>query len=345
MKERCHIPTTMREGGGRDMQRSKEEELCGVGLGFFPDDSGRFMVTAVSPYTQARQCGVRAGDQIVKIDGEAIDDVEALTVFRKVFSRKGTEVTFLFRSASNLQRMVTLKRESTALTAHVLPDVYSGLPSALMECGDWERAMHYLREDMKTAMAGEDMRAAAVFCCQMGMVEKQLGLLDESSMKFQNAMNMARTAGDVRTEVVAFERMIVSLIESSGPAQAEARERWRRSDCSGEDGSDQVEVHLTSASLPFKCSEVTSSGGGEVKEKRRGSFFRLYSRMDASMVTIQRHFETLGVSDEDEERKEARAEEHFGFPSDTPPRCRPDCQVQEIVLFSLLRWGIRRGRT
>ncbi|EKX49030.1 hypothetical protein GUITHDRAFT_105111 [Guillardia theta CCMP2712] len=270
---------TMRDGVGSDRQGQGslgEEDLCGIGLGFFPDDSGRFMVTAVSPYTQARQCGVRAGDQIVKIDGEAIDEEDPLKVFRRVFDRKGSEVTLLFRSSSDLERMVTLKRQLNSLTTQSLQDAYSGLPGVLMDCGDWEKAMEYLREDMRVAMANEDMKAAAVFSCQMGMVRRQLGKMEEASQNFQDAMNMARTAGDQRTEVVAFERMIATLIESSGGAG------------SLDDGDGEIEgerMKMMSA----------SEGQEEVKRKSEG-FCRLYSRVGASMMQLQGHLNMKGMS-------------------------------------------------
>ena len=90
------------------------ERACGLGLTILPnpDLEGpyKLAVTAVSPYSFAKQAGCQIGDVLLRLDRQDMRDVSVHTLFQSLVGAVNSSVVMLLQTPSGREKMVTLRR-------------------------------------------------------------------------------------------------------------------------------------------------------------------------------------------------------------------------------------------
>jgi carboxyl-terminal processing protease len=100
----------------KDEYAQTEEELSnqfdGVGIQVEQPQDGRILVIATIPGTSAEEAGIRRGDQLVKIDGQALVNPSLDKTIKLIRGDPGTTVKLtMFRTSANRELEFTLKRQ------------------------------------------------------------------------------------------------------------------------------------------------------------------------------------------------------------------------------------------
>ncbi|MFH5804129.1 S41 family peptidase [Alienimonas sp. DA493] len=92
--------------------REVEGQFIGIGVQILPDtETGRLTITAPLPGTPAAEAGVRAGDMIVQVDGEAVDGLDPSAVTARIKGPEGEPVTLgLMRPGQDELEQITVVR-------------------------------------------------------------------------------------------------------------------------------------------------------------------------------------------------------------------------------------------
>lgn len=132
-----------------ELSEQTSGEVSGVGLQLRRNtDSGQIIITEVVPDSPADQAGLRAGDQLLLVDGQATDRLSVGGIFRRLRGDAGTQVT------------VTVSRNDVRQTV-VIPRALLEIPTvehAIQQQGDVR--IGYIRLIEFNAHAAEQMEAA-----------------------------------------------------------------------------------------------------------------------------------------------------------------------------------------
>ncbi len=96
-----------------DEVKARDEELSGtfVGVGAVLDQSsGTTVIVRVIPGSPAERAGVRAGDEIVAVDGTSVAGLTVDEIVAKVRGPEGTKVTLELKSTDGTTRSLTITR-------------------------------------------------------------------------------------------------------------------------------------------------------------------------------------------------------------------------------------------
>lgn len=87
------------------------------GIGAYVDTAAEYLtITSPMPDSPAEKAGLKAGDQIIKVDGEDMTGVDGSLVLRKVLGPAGSQVTLtIYRKGENKPFDVTLTRAKITL--------------------------------------------------------------------------------------------------------------------------------------------------------------------------------------------------------------------------------------
>jgi hypothetical protein len=196
-----------RKSGGEAPERA-----VGLGITMLPCD-GKITVTAVSPYSFAKQSGCQIGDVLVSIDGEDGGGMPVHTLFQKLVGAVDSTTVMLLETPNGKQKMVTLRRSTPPPRIMRRAEDYSLLGQAYQLSGDWDKALLYCERDLEKAMLKDppDLKAAAAFATLSGEAREALGQRESAIEMFQQAINIARVALDPMGEVLAFNRLVLAM--------------------------------------------------------------------------------------------------------------------------------------
>jgi carboxyl-terminal processing protease len=101
-----------------DQVKARDESLSGsfVGVGAVLDEqSGRIVIVRVLRDSPAERAGMKAGDELVRVDGVSVADLTIDEVVTKVRGLEGTQVTLELKGVDGQARTVTITREKLEL--------------------------------------------------------------------------------------------------------------------------------------------------------------------------------------------------------------------------------------
>jgi C-terminal processing protease CtpA/Prc len=117
------------------------QRACGLGLTVLPDPdcAGPYplVVTAVSPYSFAKQVGCGLGDVVKRIDGIDTRGMPLPTLFQKLVGAVDSSVVLLLETVNGKQKMVTLRRTIPPPRILRRAEDYSNLGAAYALAGEW----------------------------------------------------------------------------------------------------------------------------------------------------------------------------------------------------------------
>ena len=102
------------------------------------------VVMAVSPYSFAKQAGVREGDVLRALDGHDVARMPLPLLFQKLVGAVDSSVVLNLEAAGRA-KMVTLRRAipPARLLRRAAERGFSNLGAAAKLSGDWEKTLHY----------------------------------------------------------------------------------------------------------------------------------------------------------------------------------------------------------
>jgi len=173
----------------------------------------KLVVTAVSPYSFAKQADCHVGDVLLNLDGQDVGDISVQMLFQKLIGSVGSSVIMLFQNPNGKQKMVTLKRTIPPPRILRRSEDYSNLGPAYKLTSEWDKALSYSEGDLERSMLKDppDLKAAAAFATQSGEAREELGQREFAVQMFQQAINMARVALDPMGEVLAFNKLVLAM--------------------------------------------------------------------------------------------------------------------------------------
>ena len=109
-----------------DQRRAADGDPTYSGIGIRTIESGGgYTITEVFPNTPAERAGLRAGDQIVRINGRELDELDPRDIGAHVRGPEGTEIQLTIQRTGEDLRDITLNRARIAI-----PYVTSSMPDA-----------------------------------------------------------------------------------------------------------------------------------------------------------------------------------------------------------------------
>lgn len=112
--ERCLLMQSRAQESLSTGRIAPRERACGLGLTILPnpDLEGpyKLAVTAVSPYSFAKQAGCQIGDVLLRLDRQDMRDVSVHTLFESLVGAVNSSVVMLLQTPSGREKMVTLRR-------------------------------------------------------------------------------------------------------------------------------------------------------------------------------------------------------------------------------------------
>ena len=127
---------------------ASERRACGLGVTILPDPAREgpysLVVMAVSPYSFAKQAGVREGDVLRALDGHDVAHMPLPLLFQKLVGAVDSSVVLNLEAAGRA-KMVTLRRAipPARLLRRAAERGFSNLGAAAKLSGDWEKTLHY----------------------------------------------------------------------------------------------------------------------------------------------------------------------------------------------------------
>jgi hypothetical protein len=122
-------------------QAQAMQRACGLGLTVLPDPdcAGPYplVITAVSPYSFAKQVGCGLGDVVKRIDGIDTRGMPLPTLFQKLVGAVDSSVVLLLETVNGKQKMVTLRRTIPPPRILRRAEDYSNLAAAYALAGEW----------------------------------------------------------------------------------------------------------------------------------------------------------------------------------------------------------------
>ena len=183
------------------------ERACGLGLTILPDPDreGKLVVTAVSPYSFAKQAGCQVGDVLITLDGQDARDITAQALFQKLVGAKDSTIVMLLRTPAGKEKMLTLTRTIPPPRILRRSEDYSNLAPAFMLTGEWEKVLSWSESDLEIAMLKEepDLKAAAAFAMQGGEAREELGQRESAIQMFQQVWKYMDVAKQIDLQILS----------------------------------------------------------------------------------------------------------------------------------------------